>query len=50
MELGRKKKEEAVIAMVSAIKNVLTVLAVAIDNNLSNNPYKFVVRTSVLRV
>jgi len=27
---GRRKKEEAVIAMVSAIKNVLTVLAVAI--------------------
>jgi hypothetical protein len=30
MEVGRRKKEEAVIAMVSAIKNVLTVLAVAI--------------------
>jgi hypothetical protein len=29
MEVGRRKKEEAVIAMVSAIKNVLTVLAVA---------------------
>ena len=27
---GRRKKEEAIIAMVSAIKNVLTVLAVAI--------------------
>jgi hypothetical protein len=25
MEVGRRKKEEAVIAMVSAIKNVLTV-------------------------
>ena len=31
MEVGRRKKEKAVIAMVSAIKNVLTVLAVAID-------------------
>ena len=31
MEVGRRKKEEAVIAMVSAIKNVLTVLAVAIS-------------------
>jgi hypothetical protein len=30
MEVGRRKKEEALIAMVSAIKNVLTVLAVAI--------------------
>ena len=30
MEVGIRKKEEAVIAMVSAIKNVLTVLAVAI--------------------
>jgi hypothetical protein len=30
MEVGRRKKEEAVIAMVSAIKNVLSVLAVAI--------------------
>ena len=30
-EEGRRKKEKAVIAMVSAIKNVLTVLAVAID-------------------
>jgi len=49
-EEGRRKKEEAVIAMVSGIKNVLTVLAVAIDKNLSNNPYKFVVRTSVLGV
>ncbi|MEG4291047.1 hypothetical protein Q5692_20700 [Microcoleus sp. C2C3] len=28
-EEGRRKKEEGVIAMVSAIKNVLTVLAVA---------------------
>jgi hypothetical protein len=28
---GRRKKEEAVIAMVLAVKNVLTVLAVAID-------------------
>jgi hypothetical protein len=28
---GRRKKEEAVIAMVSAIKNVLSVLAVAIE-------------------
>ena len=33
MEVGRRKKEEAVIAMVSAIKNVLTVLAVAIPKN-----------------
>jgi hypothetical protein len=32
-EQGRRKKEEAVIAMVSAIKNVLTVLAVAITVN-----------------
>jgi len=31
MSVGRRKKEEAVIAMVSAIKNVLTVLAVAIS-------------------
>jgi hypothetical protein len=31
MEVGRRKKEEAVIAMVSAIKNVLSVLAVAIN-------------------
>ena len=31
MEVGRRKKEEVVIAMVSAIKNVLTVLAVAIS-------------------
>ena len=31
MEVGRRKKEEAVIAMVSAIKNVLTVLAVGMD-------------------
>jgi hypothetical protein len=30
MEVGRRKKEEAAIPMVSAIKNVLTVLAVAI--------------------
>jgi hypothetical protein len=30
MEVGRRKKEEPVIAMVSAIKNVLNVLAVAI--------------------
>jgi hypothetical protein len=30
MEVGRRKKEEAVIPMVSAIKKVLTVLAVAI--------------------
>jgi hypothetical protein len=35
MEVGRRKKEEAVIAMVSAIKNVLTVLAVAIMNSAS---------------
>ena len=28
---GRRKKEEAVIARVLAVKNVLTVLAVAID-------------------
>ncbi|MEG3988796.1 hypothetical protein QUA13_16870 [Microcoleus sp. S28C3] len=33
-EVGRRKKEEAVIAMVSAIKNVLTVLAVAICTQL----------------
>jgi hypothetical protein len=33
MEVGRRKKEEAVIAMVSAIKNVLTVLAVGIHGN-----------------
>jgi hypothetical protein len=31
MEVGRRKKEEALIAMVLAVKNVLTVLAVAID-------------------
>jgi hypothetical protein len=31
MEVGRRKKEEAVIAMVSAVKNVLTVWAVAIS-------------------
>jgi hypothetical protein len=31
MEVGRRKKEEAVIAMVSAIKNVLSILAVAIN-------------------
>jgi hypothetical protein len=31
MEVGRRKKEEAVIARVLAVKNVLTVLAVAID-------------------
>jgi len=30
MEVGRREKEEPVIARVSAIKNVLTVLAVAI--------------------
>ena len=35
MEVERRKKEEAVIAMVSAIKNVLTVLAVAIMNSVS---------------
>jgi len=34
MEVGRRKKEEPVIARVSAIKNVLTVLAVAIILNL----------------
>jgi hypothetical protein len=34
MEVGRRKKEEAVIAMVLAVKNVLTVLAVAIDASL----------------
>jgi hypothetical protein len=33
MEVGRRKKEEALIAMASAIKNVLTVLAVAIYSN-----------------
>ncbi len=33
MEVGRRKKEEAAIAMVSAIKNVLTVLAVGIHGN-----------------
>jgi hypothetical protein len=32
-EEGRRKKEEAAIAMVSAIKNVLTVLAVGIHGN-----------------
>jgi hypothetical protein len=36
MEVGRRKKEEAVIAMVSAIKNVLTVLAVAIKSKIQN--------------
>jgi hypothetical protein len=43
MEVGRRKKKEAVIAMVSAIKNVLTVLAVAISYYLSNvmEFYKF---------
>jgi len=35
MEVGRRKKEEAVIAMVSAIKNVLTVLAVAIERPIT---------------
>jgi len=30
-EEGRRKKEEALIAMVLAVKNVLTVWAVAID-------------------
>jgi hypothetical protein len=35
MEVGRRKKEEVVIAMVSAIKNVLTVLAVAISLKIS---------------
>ena len=35
MSVGRRKKEEAVIAMVSAIKNVLTVLAVAISLKIS---------------
>jgi hypothetical protein len=34
MEVGRRKKEEAVIAMVSVIKNVLTVLAVAIAGGM----------------
>jgi hypothetical protein len=34
MEVGRRKKEEAVIAMVSVIKNVLIVLAVAIQKTL----------------
>jgi len=34
---GRRKKEEAVIAMVSAIKKVLTVLAVAINQYLQNS-------------
>jgi hypothetical protein len=34
VEVGRRKKEEAVIAMVSAIKKVLTVLAVAINTIL----------------
>ena len=32
MSVGRRKKEEALIAMVSPIKNVLTVLAVAIHS------------------
>jgi hypothetical protein len=31
MEVGRRKKEDPLIAMVSAVKNVLTVLAVAIS-------------------
>jgi len=35
MEVGRMQKAEAVIAMVSAIKNVLTVLAVAISLKIS---------------
>ena len=35
IEVGRRKKEEALIAMVSAIKNVLTVLAVAISLKIS---------------
>jgi hypothetical protein len=33
MEVGRRKKEEAAIPMVSAMKNVLTVLAVAITGD-----------------
>jgi len=37
MEVGRRKKEEAVIAMVSAIENVLTVLAVAMSQYWQNS-------------
>jgi hypothetical protein len=37
IEEGRRKKEEAVIAMVSGIKNVLTVLAVAIRDIYSTS-------------
>jgi len=33
MEVGRRKKEEAIKLIVSAINNVLTVLAVAINHN-----------------
>jgi len=33
MEVGRRKKEEAIKSIVSAINNVLTVLAVAISLN-----------------
>jgi hypothetical protein len=36
MEVGRRKKEKAVIAMVSAIKKVLTVLAVGITRRKSH--------------
>ena len=35
-EEGRRKKEKAVIAIVSAIKNVLTVLAVGITRRTSH--------------
>ena len=35
MEVGRRKKEEAIKSIVSAINNVLTVLAVAILTNAS---------------
>jgi hypothetical protein len=38
MEVGRRKKEEPVIARVSAIKNVLTVLAVAIFEIIQLDP------------
>ena len=38
MEVGRRKKEEPVIARVSAIKKVLTVLAVAIFEIIQLDP------------
>jgi hypothetical protein len=45
-EEGRRKKEEEVIAKVSAIKNVLTVLAVAIYGIQLIYPSKLGVRSS----